>query len=773
MEPRLLRWIVACLALGAAFVAAAMGQDASATLPAWELEGLTLLRNAGFGLLAAALAAFALRGVIGRALADDDGAGRAQVEGAAQSVFASPRAQLFWISFAALFIEVMLIRYCNSQLRIFSFYKNVPLIASYVGLGVGCHLGGGRGSHAVSFLLWLIPFAVFLAAGAGAVDGYLGLWAAYGTSEHMLGDVVVQQATASEAFWSQVYIGVFCVLAFLAVGGLFLTLGRLLGRALEQVPRLPAYSLNIAGSLLGVLAFAALSMLETPPWAWFALGLAPLAWVFTRGAQRRVALALAAVSVIGVVGAIGGTIWSRYQKLVVIELPAEAGTRSSSSSFLILISDVFYQVAMDLRPESLASPRDNPFPHYDAVFGSLGGSPGRVLIVGAGSGNDVAAALRAGASHVDAVDIDPAIVAVGRRVHPERPYSDPRVTVIIDDARAAFRKLPPASYDAIVFGLLDSHTQLGVSSVRLDNYVFTLESLASARRLLKPGGRLVITAATFREWFSARFEAMMRATCDGPVQVIRAGNWFTFVGQVNQPAAPPRELSPSLLASLPTDDWPFLYLPERGVPRAYLVVVGMLIAASLLLLRRGGFGFASVSLEHTHLLLLGAAFLLMEVSAINRLALLFGTTWIVSAVAIALVLVLIMGANTLVALAGALPYSLSYALLFLALLASYLIDPAMVLGRGAAWAVGFGLVLLSPVFFAGTIFSRSFAAARAAGPALGFNMLGAALGGWIEYATMATGIRSLVLVAMGLYAASLLALLAARRGYSRSASPRA
>ncbi len=230
MEPRLVRWIVACLALGAAFVAASVQQGASATPPAWELEGLTLQRNAGFGLLAASLAAFALRAPFARALADSD----------AQSALASPRAQLFWISFAALFIEVMLIRYCNSQLRIFSFYKNVPLIASYVGLGVGCHLGGGRGSHAISFLLWLIPFAVFLAAGAGAVDGYLGLWAAYGTSEHMLGDVVVQQASANEAFWSQVYIGVFCVLAFLAVGGLFLTLGRLLGRALEQVPRLPA-----------------------------------------------------------------------------------------------------------------------------------------------------------------------------------------------------------------------------------------------------------------------------------------------------------------------------------------------------------------------------------------------------------------------------------------------------------------------------------------------------------------------------------------------------
>ena len=67
--------------------------------------------------------------------------------------------------------------------------------------------------------------------------------------------------------------------------------------------------------------------------------------------------------------------------------------------------------------------------------------PGRneVAIVGAGSGNDVAAALRSGAAHVDAVEIDPAILSAGRAYHPEHPYSDPRVSPILDDARSFFR----------------------------------------------------------------------------------------------------------------------------------------------------------------------------------------------------------------------------------------------------------------------------------------------------------------------------------------------
>jgi hypothetical protein len=62
--------------------------------------------------------------------------------------------------------------------------------------------------------------------------------------------------------------------------------------------------------------------------------------------------------------------------------------------------------------------------------------------------------------------------------------------------------------------------------------------------------------------------------------------------------------------------------------------------------------------------------------------------------------------------------------------------------------------VLSPVFCAGIVFASSFARAPNAGAALGANILGAVLGGWSEYATMATGIRFMALIALGLYLAS-------------------
>jgi hypothetical protein len=257
---------------------------------------------------------------------------------------------------------------------------------------------------------------------------------------------------------------------------------------------------------------------------------------------------------------------------------------------------------------------------------------------------------------------------------------------------------------------------------------------------------------------------MLRRTTGGDVFVSRSGSWWSWVAPVGEGRlVPPAGAAPDL----PTDDWPFLYLPRRAIPPVYLLVLGALSVASFAVLRLAGLPRTTLSVRHAHLFLLGAAFLLMEVHAIDRLALLFGTTWIVSAVTIALVLLLILGANLCVAARPAVPYAWSYSGLAAALAASYLVRPEAGLGGGIAAASALGLLMLSPVFFAGLIFARSFRAAPAAAPAMGANILGAVLGGWLEYATMALGVRALVLLAAGLYSMSWI-LIALRHGRSRA-----
>jgi hypothetical protein len=167
---------------------------------------------------------------------------------------------------------------------------------------------------------------------------------------------------------------------------------------------------------------------------------------------------------------------------------------------------------------------------------------------------------------------------------------------------------------------------------------------------------------------------------------------------------------------------------------------------------------------------LGAAFLLMEVYAINRLALLFGTTWLVSAVSIAVMLVEIVVANLVVGLVKRDLRPIAYFALFALLLGGWSVGPEVVLGKSLAAAVGYALFLLSPVFCAGIVFANSFSRSPSAGTALGANILGAVLGAWAEYLTMATGIRFMALLALVLYAASLVALVIAQRRSRRNAA---
>ena len=75
------------------------------------------------------------------------------------------------------------------------------------------------------------------------------------------------------------------------------------------------------------------------------------------------------------------------------------------------------------------------------------------------------------ASKVHAVEIDPVIMEFGAFYHPERPYDDPRVIRVVDDARS-FLRSTTETFDMVVYGLLDSHGLLShASSVRLEKVI--------------------------------------------------------------------------------------------------------------------------------------------------------------------------------------------------------------------------------------------------------------------------------------------------------------
>jgi hypothetical protein len=207
-----------------------------------------------------------------------------------------------------------------------------------------------------------------------------------------------------------------------------------------------------------------------------------------------------------------------------------------------------------------------------------------------------------------------------------------------------------------------------------------------------------------------------------------------------------------------TDDHPFVYLRSRTIPLFYLLTLLGVLLLSLFAVRLVG-GPLRRMFPYGDLFLLGAAFLLLETRSITGFALLFGTTWIVNAVVFAGVLLVVLLAVETTRRWRLPPLPVLYGLLASALLLAALVPPNLLLSLPVPLRAVVAVVLaFLPVFVANLIFSTRFAETTDATAAFGANLLGAMVGGCLEYATLITGYQSLLLVAGLLYGGAVLLL---------------
>jgi hypothetical protein len=677
-----------------------------------------------------------------------------------------PLVDLALLSLLSLYLEMVVIRWLAADVRVFAYLKNLPLLAAFLGLGLGCVHGGRR-------LFGLAPALCLVLAGVIAFAQPLGLTHLYFPQHDVWtwNDANFAAHELPPALLTARFFAVVLGLFFLVVG-LFAALGARLGTLFDTLPPTRAYTINLLASLAGIWLFAAVSWLGWPPAGWFALavlGLARFLW------RRRLALALLIATLLVVGLAPGATRWSPYYRIDLAPLLADTAEGPVAVGQRLTVNHDYHQQALNLGDRFLqqypSAALEQARRAYDLPYRF--GPAARVLVVGAGLGNDVAAALRAGAERVDAVEIDPAILELGRALHPEQPYSSPRVRLLNDDARSVFARAE-GPYDLIVFGLLDSHTLLSsLSSVRLDSYVYTLESLRATRGLLAPAGRLALSFAATPEsgeWLAARlFQLLTEVFGEEPVALrtgYDASTLFVAGAGVRERLAADSELAALALdpaplrqpLPLPTDDWPFLYLRERAVP-------WLPYGALLVLLLTGGVGAVLLALGgrgvrfDAPLFLLGAGFMLVQVKSVGQLSLLFGATWLVNALIVSAILLLALAANLWVARRSTARVGPAYLLLGLALLLDYVVPLGALNGQATAVKATLGTLLpVLPLLFAGVVFAALFARTRRPAQALGANLLGALAGGLLEYAAMAVGFKALGLLALGLYGASWLAL---------------
>lgn len=703
--------------------------------------------------------------------------------------------ELFLISFVSLYFELLIIRWLSGDIRFFTVFRTFPLIACFVGLGLGCALANPK---------------VFRVCGIAllATVAFEKVLAVTGIRFQMFPSVgIYSWQDMSAVNLPNILKCTICVLLMLAGPFAVMTcIGAKLGELFNKFKPLTAYSIDVAGAIAGSIVFALVSFMGFPPWMLIILAILPLCFFMV---QDKVNVVLSVLLPIAAIVTMAWpvdpptteTYWSPYQQLTLHPYrdyyppewsdkkinPAvwtnsepskqEAALNALDRCYVLLINLGPYLSSVDLTPGTLNAVAANlPFGtrlnleyrRYQLPYRLK--QPGDILIVGSGTGNDVAAALRNGAQHVDAVELDPIIIDIGKRKHPEHPYASDKVTVICDDARHFFNKCSK-HYDMVILGGLNSQTVVGQgSSVRVDTYVYTRESIERALSLLKPDGLLTVTACDNLDWMGERVFATMSAAANYSPRVFFDNqpnflHWDTFVlgaavrnGTLTPPGPPYLEKT-FFPERVVTDDWPFMYVAPVTFDGPYWFVMSIvlliaIVSSAPLVVKKNGKQF-------WQMFFLGAGFLLLELKSISQLSLLYGSTWLTSSIVIDVILLMVLLANLIVSRFGESAFmkqTILYPFLFLLLAANYF-TPTGVFHAGLPPFVHNAVVTvlsLLPLFAASLIFSSAFKTVGNPSRALAFNLFGAVIGGLLEYASNYTGIKSLVLIAAFLYSIAFL-----------------
>ncbi|HEY9785957.1 MAG TPA: hypothetical protein V6D17_11185, partial [Candidatus Obscuribacterales bacterium] len=588
--------------------------------------------------------------------------------------------ELFVVSAVLLYMELAAIRFFGSTVMFLTFFTNIILLACFLGMSLGC-LGAHRKQN---YMNWTIPLLLLTCLAT------LGLSVAYVFDPHFFIDVGNQRSPQFVFFGAEhrdrsiadfvIPIELIGGAYFVLIALTFIGPGQVMGRAFNAIANpVLGYTANIAGSLFGILLFVLTSYFHLPPLIWFSACLLPCFYWINRFKPLQVICLLPILLLMAFANFHNPAIevyWSPYYQIVYLPKRKDIFTNNLSHQEMHEVVHSFSFYALPYLLKSSVEGVSSPFRD--------------VLIIGAGSGNDVASALDHEAAHVDAVEIDPVIAQLGRRAHPDKPFADPRVSLHLDDGRNFVRRCAK-QYDLAVYALVDSLVlHSGFSNLRLESYLFTKQALESIKERLKPGGIFVMYNYYRQDWIAARLAAMAKEVfgnepllltlsdpksppsnefdketvtfvlvSNGPSSALDAIHrkfkegqffWLNDDPSFNKTVDGFGEKAPALStgandkgwtrvqqvkipelpsgSELPSDSWPFLYLKNRLIPD--FNIRGMAVMAGLSLLLLFLFSPERKPKINGQMFFLGAAFMLLETKSVVHMALLFGSTWVVN-----------------------------------------------------------------------------------------------------------------------------------------------
>jgi hypothetical protein len=662
-------------------------------------------------------------GVASRAVADReaDSAGRTVV-------------RLLLSSSLMLFLELALIRWLGANVIHLSYFSNFVLLGSFLGIGAGFLVSRK------SWSIWpaSMPLLSILVVGV--------LWFPV-TIERTGSDVIyfTSLETSGPPAWLALPV-IFAMVAVVLAGP-----AEVVGRCFGKLPPLTAYRYDLIGSLLGISAFTALSFLQAPSVVWGFIAF--ILYLALAAPSRRLVTCAWALMLLGKLlqeTLIPGVSWSPYYKVATREVDVQG-----SNLLLIGVNGVPHQLMAPAKWKLEQGEGTYRTPYLRLPANPLND----VLIIGAGSGSDVAIALSKQAGHVDAVDIDPRILQIGAEQNPDRPYADKRVKVHVNDGRA-FLEGTDRKYDLILFALPDSLTLVsGASQIRLESFLFTQEALASVRAHLKPHGAFAMYNYYRERWLIDRL-AGTAAAAFGHAPCVDTFEGVQAVITVGMTAADQRcettwtSHSPDAAIAPATDNSPFLYFKGGSFPALYTITLLAVLLTSLVTIRTLG-GPLREMRPYADLFFMGAAFLLLETKNVATFALLFGTTWFVNALVFTGVLVIVLAAVETTRKFRTPSLPVVYAGIAASLALAWVIRPEWLLPLPfVPRLVAASLLAFLPIYLANVAFSKRFQGSSDSQSAFAINLLGAIVGGCLEYAALLTGYNNLLIVTGLLYLAA-------------------
>jgi hypothetical protein len=635
-----------------------------------------------------------------------------------------------------LVLELALIRWLGANIVHLSYFTNFVLLGSFLGIGLGFLISRRKWS--------VLPWTPVLLAALIVVVRIYPV-----SIDRENADVVFFSAldTTGPPAWL-ILPGVFLLTACILAGP-----AEVVGRCFGELPSLTAYRWDLIGSLLGIGLFSLLSFVWAPSFVWGSI--VTVAFLVLLSGWRRLLAVLAGAGMIAalvVESAQAGVSWSPYYKITTEEVhDPDSGTRT-----YIAVNGVPHQ-SMSSAEWKLTRASEI----YGAPYERRRDEPLRdVLVVGAGSGSDVAIALTHGAERVDAVDIDPRIVEIGVESNPDGAYRDPAVSRHINDGRA-FLEGTSQKYDLILFALPDSLSLVsGASQIRLESFLFTEEAIRLAREHLTDDGVFAMYNYYRQSWLVDRLGGTVAAAFGHDPCIDLFGGATAVLTAAKDPAnqrcGPDNHDLPASYVEPAQDDAPFLYYKGGMVPSLYLWALGGIIVVSLIAVRLLGGPFREMR-PYADLFFMGAAFLLLETKNIATFALLFGTTWFVNAMVFAGILLIVLAAVETTRRLRTPPLPVVFALVAASLAVAYVVRPEWLLGLPfAPRLVTAVLLAFVPIYLANIAFAKRFAESADSQSAFGINLLGAMVGGCIEYSALLTGYSNLLVVVGVLYLAAFL-----------------